>query len=325
MLKRTIKNVLRRAYLLGHESGPPVMTHSHLVRGVEQARVSARARLTVEDAGGADRIRLGKDVFVAEGVQLTAASGGTITVGDDTSLQQDCLLGGDVQVGAHCLFGRYVVVSSTTHRFRDHPAWLIRDQDRAIHHDPTSGVTPRSRRVVIEDDCWIGQGAVVNPGVTIGRGAVIGAGSVVSHDVPPYAVAGGIPARVIGQRLTFSPPTTLDAKADDHLPYFYRGFDLSQRMLTNSRKNDLVISCGAACLVLAAGERLHLAGHSVAPQILCVSINDSPVQNRRVEQDFDLTFDIPAAAAATGLLAGFTVVAIAADTHWGLKTAGVSA
>ncbi|MDE6247445.1 MAG: antibiotic acetyltransferase, partial [Muribaculaceae bacterium] len=48
-----------------------------------------------------------------------------------------------------------------------------------------------------EDRVWIGQNACILPGVTIGEGAVIAAGAVVTHDVPPYCVVGGNPARVL--------------------------------------------------------------------------------------------------------------------------------
>lgn len=51
--------------------------------------------------------------------------------------------------------------------------------------------------ITIEDDAWLGAGAVVLPGVTVGRGAVVGAGAVVVEDVPPHTVAAGVPARVI--------------------------------------------------------------------------------------------------------------------------------
>ena len=54
--------------------------------------------------------------------------------------------------------------------------------------------------IVIEDDAWLGLGVIVLDGVTIGRGAVIGAGAVVTGDVPPYAIAVGVPARVVGSR-----------------------------------------------------------------------------------------------------------------------------
>jgi phosphonate metabolism protein (transferase hexapeptide repeat family) len=58
----------------------------------------------------------------------------------------------------------------------------------------------REHKVVIGHDVWIGHGAVVMPGVTIGNGAVIGSLSVVTHDVEPYAVVVGTPARIIKKR-----------------------------------------------------------------------------------------------------------------------------
>ena len=54
--------------------------------------------------------------------------------------------------------------------------------------------------IIVEDDVWIGFGATILSGVTIGQGAVIAAGSVVTKDVPPYAIVGGVPAKVIKYR-----------------------------------------------------------------------------------------------------------------------------
>lgn len=54
--------------------------------------------------------------------------------------------------------------------------------------------------VIIGNDCWIGQAASLIAGVTIGDGAVVLAHAVVTKDVPPYAIVGGVPAKIIGYR-----------------------------------------------------------------------------------------------------------------------------
>src|SRR5262249_4626548 len=64
--------------------------------------------------------------------------------------------------------------------------------------------------IVIGDYAWIGMRATVLGGVTIGEGAVVMAGAMVTRDVPPYAIVGGVPAKVIGQRELRDPSYTLD-------------------------------------------------------------------------------------------------------------------
>ena len=68
-------------------------------------------------------------------------------------------------------------------------------------HDPHSPVFEgRHLPIRIGDYVWIGAGAVILQNVRVGKGAVVAAGAVVSRDVPPYAIVGGVPARVIGKR-----------------------------------------------------------------------------------------------------------------------------
>ncbi|MDO8451186.1 MAG: DapH/DapD/GlmU-related protein [Rhodoferax sp.] len=71
----------------------------------------------------------------------------------------------------------------------------------------------RRQRVVIGHDTWIGHGAVIMPGVRIGNGAVVGSNSVVTKDVPPYAIVGGVAAKVIRQRFPRAIAEALEATA----------------------------------------------------------------------------------------------------------------
>jgi len=95
--------------------------------------------------------------------------------------------GGGIRIGNHVQIGQCVNMHAENHRFAD-ADHLIKEQ----------GVTYQG--ILIEDDVWIGSKVTILDGVTIGKGAVVGAGAVVSRSVPPYSIAVGIPARVIGTR-----------------------------------------------------------------------------------------------------------------------------
>ncbi len=112
-----------------------------------------------------------------------------LEIGDGTSVGAFSVIGAGagVRIGSNVMLGQRVNINSEMHRFED-PAVPIREQG-AIREG-----------IVVEDDCWIGSGAIVLDGVTVGRGSVVGAGSVVTRDLPPFSIAAGVPARVIGQR-----------------------------------------------------------------------------------------------------------------------------
>jgi acetyltransferase-like isoleucine patch superfamily enzyme len=192
------------------------------------------------------RFEYGEDVVVAVGGNLIVPTGaalllghgcyigryvelgplGTVAIGDRTSVQDRCILVGDVTLGRYCMLSLNVLMTSGRHYFARWPNLLIRDQDRLVSEDPVQSAE-HSRPIVVGEDCWLGMNAAVMPGITIGRGCVIGANAVVTHDLPPYCVAVGVPARVVKHRLPFLPPARIEWRQPQHFPYFYSGFQLA--------------------------------------------------------------------------------------------------
>jgi maltose O-acetyltransferase len=112
-------------------------------------------------------------------------TGWEIEIGDDSSLGIECMVPYDLKVGKDVMMGPYVIIIGENHHFasRDLPMRL-----QGYKKYPP---------VRIENDVWIGARAIIMPGITIGQGAIIAAGAVVTKDVPPYAICGGNPARII--------------------------------------------------------------------------------------------------------------------------------
>jgi carbonic anhydrase/acetyltransferase-like protein (isoleucine patch superfamily) len=99
-----------------------------------------------------------------------------------------------VEVGRYCSIGRRCSIGAARH-----PTNLVSTHP-STHDDRSMKETTR-----IGNDVWIGDNVVIMAGLSVGNGAVIGAGAVVTHDVAPYSIIGGVPAREIRKR--FSPET----------------------------------------------------------------------------------------------------------------------
>lgn len=99
-----------------------------------------------------------------------------------------CLIGPKCRLGIYTMIGPRVSIVGDDHIF-DKPGIPIVFSGR-----------PELKPTIIEDDAWIGCGAILLAGVHIGRGAIVAAGAVVTQDVPPYEVYGGTPAHKIGDR-----------------------------------------------------------------------------------------------------------------------------
>jgi len=107
-----------------------------------------------------------------------------IIIGEDSIVGEKAVLDGRDRL----FIGNHVAVASEV---------MIYNSEHDINDEY---FTPLCAPVTIEDYCFIGPRTIILPGVRIGRGAVIAAGAVVTKDVPPYAIVGGIPAKIIGER-----------------------------------------------------------------------------------------------------------------------------
>jgi acetyltransferase-like isoleucine patch superfamily enzyme len=124
-------------------------------------RLSVRGRTTRAELGTRHRgtLTLGREVYLNQGASVVACE--RITIGDR------------VRIGDHA---------------------AIHDSD---YHPVSADLPLRVRPIVIEDDVWIGRGAIIMPGVEVGRGSVVAAGAVVTRSMPERSLAAGVPARVI--------------------------------------------------------------------------------------------------------------------------------
>ncbi|HVZ25374.1 MAG TPA: acyltransferase [Sediminibacterium sp.] len=130
-----------------------------------------------------NRFELGKRSIIEDFSTINNGSGDVI-IGDHTLIGMSNVIIGPVTIGHHNIFAQHVVLSGLNHIYEDVSKPIV---DQLVRTAP----------IIIEDDCWIGANVVITAGVHIGKHAIIAAGSVVTRDVPPFAIAAGNPARVI--------------------------------------------------------------------------------------------------------------------------------
>jgi acetyltransferase-like isoleucine patch superfamily enzyme len=160
----------------------------------------------------ADHIRLGRGVYLDQGTYLHACPQG-IDIGSGTFVMHGAVLHvynfrnlphSGIKIGRESLIGEYTVIRgqggvSIGDRVYTSPFTQI----LAVNHvfeDPLRPFVDQgisAQGITIEDDVWLGAGAIVTDGVRVGKGAVVAAGAVVTKDVAPHTVVGGIPAKPI--------------------------------------------------------------------------------------------------------------------------------
>lgn len=111
-----------------------------------------------------------------------------VMIGDYSGIGEGALLMGTVRIGDFVMMGPHVEMWVRNHYFADTSIPMARQGNS------------EERPIEIGDDVWIGSRSILLPGIKIGNGAIIGAGSVVTKDVPPFAVVGRGPAKIIKNR-----------------------------------------------------------------------------------------------------------------------------
>ena len=155
--KVAVKNA-QALFTLNHTM-PMTAEYDEAVKALFGDRIGEGAILTAPLSGVCfDRVRIGRNVYIGANL-LTMARGG-ITIEDG--------------------------------------AWIAANvQLLSNNHDLYDRAVLLCKPILIKEDAWVGAGATILPGVCVGKHAVVGAGSVVTHDVPDYAVAVGSPAKII--------------------------------------------------------------------------------------------------------------------------------
>lgn len=141
-------------------------------------------------------VRLGDRVHI--GILSYVSAPRSLTVGSDVYIGKFCSIQCNGFIGDSCLIANNVgIVGRRDHDFKkigmpmSRAPWV--GGNSYLADDPRNSIT-------VGADVWVGFGAVLLTGITVGRGAIIAAGSVVTGDVPPYAIMAGNPARQVGNR-----------------------------------------------------------------------------------------------------------------------------
>lgn len=181
------RRCLARYHPRGYIAPNAILYHRNFYWGAN-VFVGDRVSIYQDREGGS--VVLGDRVYLYGDSTIQTGAGGSLSIGTNTHIQPRCQfsaykspiqIGSGVQIAPGCGFYSYAHGMALGSSMQEQPL-------------TTKG------GIVIEDDVWLGYGATVLDGVRIGKGAVVGAGAVVTRDIPPLAIATGVPARIVGQR-----------------------------------------------------------------------------------------------------------------------------
>ncbi|WP_053094369.1 acyltransferase [Bacillus sp. 522_BSPC] len=176
-----MKNALKKIFLILRSFYYSLKYRLELGQGVKIKKILIRNNYN---------IKIGDFSFIDDFVILNAgSSAGKIIIGENSFIGAFSLLDGSggLTIGNHVMIATHVRVVAANHNF-DNINMPMKQQ----------GLTTKG--IMIENDVWIGTGAVILDGVKVGKGSVIAANSVVTKDVPDYSVVAGVPSKIIKKR-----------------------------------------------------------------------------------------------------------------------------
>ncbi len=131
--------------------------------------------------------KCGENVRVHAGADFGTGIG--IELGRNSAIAKDCWIANDTMIGSNVMMAPAVTILSSSHEFKDTTRPMIEQGTRM------------RQSVTIGNDVWIGTHVIILPGVHVGNHTIVGAGSVVTKDIPDYAIVAGNPAKVLKSRL----------------------------------------------------------------------------------------------------------------------------
>jgi acetyltransferase-like isoleucine patch superfamily enzyme len=151
-------------------------------------------------------VRLGLGVVIEAGATIDLSHGGTIELGDNTTVSQGAILapyGGNIKLGSRCFVGPYSILYGHGNMnvgndvmIAAHCVFIPANHGIGAMNELISTQPLTAHGITVQDDVWFGAGVRVLDGVVVGSGAVVAAGAVVNRDVASRAVVAGVPAVV---------------------------------------------------------------------------------------------------------------------------------
>ncbi|MDC3073474.1 acyltransferase, partial [Prochlorococcus sp. AH-716-O13] len=136
-------------------------------------------------------LELGSSSYFGYGCKIYASEFSKVSIGSNCEFNSNVMInargGGSILIGNNVLIGPNVVLRSSDHAF-----------DKLQENITNQGM--KDGNILIKDNVWIGSNCVLLQNITIGEGSVVAAGAVVTKDIEPYSVVGGVPAKVIKKR-----------------------------------------------------------------------------------------------------------------------------